>query len=161
VARIEALRKRRRLISPPASSPAVAAVMRANKKRDTGPELVVRKLLHSQGYRYRLHATDLPGKPDIVFRSRRRVIFVHGCFWHQHQDPSCPLRTHPRTNAHYWSPKLRRNRERDEINKRKLSEFGWHSFTVWECELWDKVSLQKALSAFLEEPPDLVHDRPR
>ena len=74
------------LASPPASSPAVAAAMKANKKRDTGPELIIRKLIHNLGYRYRLYAPDLPGKPDIVFRSRCKVIFVHGCFWHHHQD---------------------------------------------------------------------------
>ncbi len=83
--------RRRPLVSPSASSPAVAAVMRANKKHDSGPELIVRRLLHSLGYRYRLHARDLPGNPDIVFRSLHKVILVHGCFWHQHQSAWCPL----------------------------------------------------------------------
>lgn len=150
VARTEASRKRRRLISPPASSRAVAAVMRANKKRDTGPELIVRKLLHGLGYRYRLHSPDLPGKPDIVFRSRRKVIFVHRCFWHQHRDPSCPLQSHPKTNIRYWKPKLLRNRQRDHTSELQITGMGWSSLVVWECQLHDLFSLERRLRAFLE-----------
>jgi DNA mismatch endonuclease (patch repair protein) len=125
--------------------------MRANKKRDSGPELAVRRLLHSLGHRYRLHAPDLPGTPDIVFRNRRKVIFVHGCFWHQHQDIRCPLRGHPRSNAHYWKPKLLRNRERDRINERRIVELGWDSLIVWECELANITSLRTRLVYFLLE----------
>jgi DNA mismatch endonuclease (patch repair protein) len=149
VARIEPSRKRPRLISPPASSEAVAAVMRANKKRDSGPELLVRRLLYSEGYRYRLHASDLPGNPDVVFRSRRKVIFVHGCFWHQHQDRSCPLQSHPKTNVHYWKPKLRRNRQRDRASEQRIAEMGWSAFVVWECEVRQPEVLKKKLRAFL------------
>jgi DNA mismatch endonuclease (patch repair protein) len=127
--------------------------MRANKKRDTGPELIVRKLLYSLGYRYRLHALDLPGKPDIVFRSRRKVIFVHGCFWHQHEDARCPLRSHPRSNVHYWGPKLARNRERDRENERKIAEIGWSVLVIWECELSNIQSVQKRLGPFLSKLP--------
>jgi len=145
------MKPRPSLISPSASSPAVAAVMRANKKRDTGPELAVRKLLHALGYRYRLHARDLPGNPDIVFRKDRKIIFVHGCFWHQHQDARCPLRTHPKTNAHYWQPKLVRNRERDKSNERAIADIGWRSLVVWECELRDPNSLEGRLMAFLSK----------
>src|SRR5262245_31323677 len=134
--------RQRSLVSPPASSYAVAAVMKANKKRNTRPELIVRRLLHSLGYRYRLHARDLPGIPDIVFRTRQKAIFVHGCFWHQHQDPRCPLRTHPTTNTYYWKPKLRRNRQRDRKNEREIIELGWRSLTIWECELQDLNLLQ-------------------
>ena len=104
---------RQPLKSPPASSAAVAAVMRGNKKVDTQPELVVRRLLHGLGYRYRTHVRDLPGKPDLAFNRRRLVVQVHGCFWHQHADPACPLRSRPRANTTYWDAKLSRNVERD------------------------------------------------
>jgi len=139
----------RPLIVPAASSPAVAAVMKANKKRDTGPERAVRKLLHTLGYRYRLHAPDLPGSPDIVFRSRRKVIFVHGCFWHQHRDSRCTLQSHPKTNIHYWKPKLLKNCARDRANERAITQMGWQSLTVWECEVKDSYALQKRLANFL------------
>src|ERR1700675_4657801 len=145
-------RRQSRLISPPTSSPAVAAVMRANKKRDSAPELIVRRLLHSLGYRYRLHARDLPGSPDIVFRGRHRAIFVHGCFWHQHQDARCPLRTHPKSNTHYWKPKLLRNRARDRANERALADMGWQLRTIWECELLDLRPLKQTLERFLAAP---------
>jgi DNA mismatch endonuclease (patch repair protein) len=141
--------RQRRLISPPASSPAVAAVMRANKKRDSGPELSVRKLLHGLGYRYRLHVRDLPGNPDIVFRKRKKVLFVHGCFWHQHQSSRCSLQSHPKTNVHYWGPKLIGNRERDRANECKIAEIGWESLVVWECEVANKEKLKSKLEAFL------------
>jgi len=144
--------QRHRLISPPASTRAVAAVMKANKKRDSKPELFVRRLLHALGYRYRLHARDLPGSPDIVFRSRHKVIFVHGCFWHQHPDARCPLRTHPRSNIQYWRPKLSRNRERDKENEKKLADIGWTYLTVWECELKEPAVLRARLVKFLEGP---------
>lgn len=126
--------------------------MRANRKRDSGPELFLRSLLHSLGYRYRLYARELPGSPDVVFRSRRQVIFVHGCFWHQHRDPKCPLRSHPKSNVHYWAPKLRRNRERDLINERSLAKLGWKQLTIWECELGDIDALTHRLASFLSVP---------
>ena len=141
--------RRNTLRSPQASTAAVAAVMKANKKRDTKPELLVRKLLHSLGYRYRLHARDLPGNPDIVFRTRRKVIFVHGCFWHQHQHPNCHLRTHPKSNLSYWRPKLRRNQERDIENQRKIAALGWRIVVIWECELGETRTLEKRLRKFL------------
>lgn len=92
--------------------------MRAVKGRDTGPELAVRRMLHARGYRYRLHRKDLPGKPDMTFPSRRKVVFVHGCFWHGH---SCPRGARmPKTNADYWRAKIGRNRERDEAQRAAL-----------------------------------------
>lgn len=111
--------------------------------------MAVRCLLHGLGYRYRLHALDLPGKPDIVFRSRKSVIFVNGCFWHQHQDPSCPLRSRPRANTSYWDAKLERNVERDAENRAQFNSLGWQILTVWECETMDPGKLKARLAAFL------------
>lgn len=117
--------------------------------KDTSAEMVVRRLVHSLGYRYRLHAKDLPGRPDMVFRSRRKVIFVHGCFWHRHEDPSCKLARLPKSRLEFWLPKLNANRERDGKNRDKLGELGWKSLVVWECELGDLASLRRALKKFL------------
>jgi DNA mismatch endonuclease (patch repair protein) len=144
------MRRKKSLIAPPATSPTVAAVMRANKKWDTRPELRVRKILRTLGYRYRVHSRQLPGTPDIVFASRRKLIFIHGCFWHQHQSKRCPLRSHPRSNLEYWQPKLRRNVLRDKRNARKLAKLGWQVLTVWECELAKPETIAKKLSCFLE-----------
>ncbi|MGH6946432.1 MAG: very short patch repair endonuclease [Kiloniellales bacterium] len=91
----------------------------------------------------------MPGKPDIVFRSRKSVIFVHGCFWHQHSHPRCPLRSRPRTNTGYWNAKLERNVERDTENRALLYELGWRELTVWECETDNAEILRTKLSAFL------------
>jgi DNA mismatch endonuclease, patch repair protein len=105
------------------------------RARDTKPEMRVRRSLHAQGLRYRLHAADLPGRPDIVFRSRRIVILVHGCFWHQHPDPNCRLARMPKSRLEFWAPKLNRNRSRDEEVKAKLEARGWRVIEVWECQL--------------------------
>lgn len=123
------------------------------KIRSTGmkPEMKVRRLAHGMGYRYRLHRRDLPGKPDLVFVSRRKVIFVHGCFWHQHKKRGC-LKSHtPKSNADYWLPKLERNRERDASNIRKLKKMGWKPLVIWECETGDVEKLATRISGFLEE----------
>jgi DNA mismatch endonuclease (patch repair protein) len=146
------MNRQRKLVSPSASSPAVAAVMRADKKKDCGPELAVRRLLFGLGYRYRLHARDLPGLPDIVFRNRKKAIFVHGCFWHQHQSSHCSLRSHPKTNTHYWAPKLARNRTRAAENEQKIAEMGWNVLIVWECEIRDLQGLGRRLRLFLPRP---------
>lgn len=140
---------KRSLVSPAASSAAVMAVMKANKKKNSRPEIAVRQALYRLGYRYRLHARDLPGNPDIVLRRRKKAIFVHGCFWHQHQNSRCPLRSHPRSNIHYWRPKLLRNQERDKENKKKIAEIGWRSLIIWECELNNILSVEKKLQRFL------------
>lgn len=123
--------------------------MRGNKRKVTRPELAVRRLLHGLGYRYRLHAGNLPGKPDIVFSKRRAVVQVHGCFWHQHDAPGCPLRAQPRTNSSYWSAKLGRNVERDAVQAATLEGLGWRVFTVWECQCKDLESVGRLLSGFL------------
>ena len=121
--------------------------MRAVKSRDTGPELYVRRLLHSMGYRYRLHRVDLPGKPDLTFGPRRKVIFVHGCFWHGH---GCRRGARvPATNKSYWTNKIARNVSRDERQVMELSERGWTVLTVWECELGNEEQLVRRLCGFL------------
>nr|WP_255346545.1 very short patch repair endonuclease [Asticcacaulis sp. AC460] len=102
--------------------------------RDTKPEMRVRKALHAAGLRYRLHARELPGKPDMVFRSRRMALFVHGCFWHQHPDPSCKLARMPKSRLEFWRPKLEGNRVRDEKTRAALESSGWTVLEVWECE---------------------------
>lgn len=98
------------------------------------PEMVVRRLVHAMGFRYRLHRTDLPGKPDLVFGPRRKVIFVHGCFWHQHSDPECRIVRVPKSRNGYWIPKLARNVERDQQHEAALRASGWKVMIVWECE---------------------------
>ena len=131
------------------SSEQRSRTMRAVKDRDTKPEMAVRRLLHRMGYRYRLHQKDLPGKPDIVFGPRRKVIFVHGCFWHGH---SCKRGNRlPRTNAEYWQTKIARNVERHLGQLGELTEAGWTGLTLWECELTDKDSVTRRLGAFLDE----------
>jgi DNA mismatch endonuclease (patch repair protein) len=110
-----------------------SAVMRAVKSKGTKPEIKVRRLLHQAGYRYRLHRKDLPGNPDIVFPGRRAVVFIHGCFWHQH--PGCRHANRPSSNNVYWTKKLERNIERDRRNITSLEERGWDVLVLWECEL--------------------------
>ena len=115
--------------------------------KDTGPELLVRGLLYRMGYRYRLHVRSLPGTPDIVFRKRRKVVFVHGCFWHQH--PNCRDAFIPNSRPEYWIPKLERNVQRDEENRQKLKELGWQALVVWECETEEVAKLRRRLRRFL------------
>jgi DNA mismatch endonuclease (patch repair protein) len=107
--------------------------MRAVKAKDTGPEMIVRRLVHGLGYRFRLHRADLPGKPDLVFPGRRAAIFVHGCFWHGH-DCARGART-PKENRAYWTRKIARNAERDVAAVKDLRSLGWRTLTLWECEL--------------------------
>ena len=127
-------------------SPIVRARMSRIRKTDTKPEMAVRRLAHRLGYRFRLHRRDLPGTPDLVFPGRRKVIFVHGCFWHRH---SCALAGKvPVKRAEYWGPKLARNVERDIASKGELEALGWRVLTVWECEVHSQV-LEAKLGAFL------------
>lgn len=112
-----------------------SANMRSIRSKGMKPEMVVRRLVHGMGFRYRLHRHDLPGRPDMIFQSRRKVIFVHGCFWHQHTDPKCKLAHRPRSNVEYWESKLNRNQKRDHENYRNLSLAGWRVLTLWECEV--------------------------
>ena len=116
---------------------------------DTKPEMRVRRLAHRLGYRFRLHRKDLPGKPDLVFPGRKKVIFVHGCFWHGHDCPAG--RKRPQTNQEYWTRKLDRNQQRDIDNETKLRELGWNSEVIWECQTKDEDKLARQLTAFLDD----------
>lgn len=117
---------------------------------DTKPEMVVRRLVHSMGFRYRIHRKDLPGKPDLAFGPRKKVIFAHGCFWHQHASADCKLFHKPKSNNSYWDAKLRQNVERDASNQRLLEAQGWEVLFVWECETKDQQELKSRLLSFLE-----------
>lgn len=125
----------------------------AVKGRDTKPELIVRRLLHALGYRYRLQRRDLPGRPDIVFPGRRAVIDIRGCFWHRHPDPACRNAVLPRTRADWWAAKLARNVERDAANQAALEVAGWRVLVIWECETGcDREALTGRLLEFLGPP---------
>lgn len=127
-----------------------AANMRAIRSKNTAPELVVRKLVYGMGHRYRLHAKHLPGKPDMVFASKRRVIFVHGCFWHQHPVAECLDARRPKSNRAYWHPKLDRNVQRDAEHLAKLKASGWKTLVVWGCETDRQDKLRNRLKRFLD-----------
>ena len=116
--------------------------------KDTKPELRVRRLIYSLGYRYRIHGTDLPGKPDIVFKGRKKAIFIHGCFWHRHDN--CALARLPKSRLNFWEPKLEGNKERDKKNQEKLSALGWNFLVVWECETNDLETLTAKITQFLD-----------
>lgn len=132
-------------------------ISRANRSRimsrirgkDTKPEMRIRRLVHSLGYRFRLHRRDLPGTPDLVFPGRRKVIFVHGCFWHQHD---CPRGSCPSSNRRFWKAKLRKNVERDNENISSLTAAGWSVLVIWECETKSLTALTARITSFLEQP---------
>jgi DNA mismatch endonuclease (patch repair protein) len=117
---------------------------------DTGPELVVRRIVHSMGFRYRLHVKTLPGKPDLVFPRLRKVILVHGCFWHRHRKKTCTLARLPKSRVEFWQSKLEGNRLRDQTIKRSLRKAGWSILEVWECEMKNFDALRRRLRYFLE-----------
>lgn len=121
--------------------------MRRVHRENTNIEIAVRKMLYRMGYRYRCHVKDLPGKPDIVFRKRKRVIFVHGCFWHQHEG--CKAAQLPKTRAEYWQSKFERNVARDKENQERLMAMGWEVFVVWGCELKAPEAVEGKLKVFL------------
>lgn len=116
--------------------------------KDTRPELAVRRLLHRLGYRYRLHRRDLPGRPDICFPVRRKVIFVHGCFWHRHDG--CRRTTTPKTRTSFWKAKFEANIARDRMNLSDLGKLGWKAMVVWECQTTDLDALAPRLVRFLD-----------
>jgi DNA mismatch endonuclease (patch repair protein) len=122
-------------------------IMSAVHSKNTKPEMAIRKAVHSLGYRYRLHYADLPGKPDLVFPSRGKVIFVHGCFWHRHSK--CRYATIPKTRTEFWQDKFCNNVTRDRRTRRKLKQLGWEVLTVWQCELKKPEKLLERLNDFL------------
>jgi DNA mismatch endonuclease (patch repair protein) len=126
-----------------------SAQMARIRVKNTTPELLVRSLVYSLGYRYRLHVGKLAGRPDLVFKKRRKVIFVHGCFWHRHKDRGCKLARLPKSRLEFWVPKLEANARRDRANQVKLKREGWGSLVIWECELKDRLALETRIWAFL------------
>lgn len=133
--------------------------MRRIRSKDSSPEMTVRRLLHKLGYRYRLHRHDLPGRPDIIFPGRRKIIFVHGCFWHVHTG--CKRSHAPKSNKAYWVPKLRRNRLRDKRNHSSLKALGWKSLVLWECQIGDAQRLNIRVRTFLDRASGSRKTRPR
>ena len=126
-----------------------SALMARIRGVDTKPELFVRRALHGQGYRFRLHGRGLPGKPDIVFKKRKRAVFVHGCFWHRH---GCKRTTHPKSRQDYWQDKFAKNVARDRRNSALLADDGWDVFVAWECEIDSDETLLQRLMEFLGPP---------
>ncbi len=124
-----------------------SALMSKIRGKDTGPELAVRRMAHSLGFRFRLHVRNLPGSPDLVFPARRKVIFVHGCFWHDH---GCSVAgNHPVTRREYWQEKFDRNRRRDKRVRASLRQLGWQVLVVWECQSKNAAKLSRTLIRFL------------
>lgn len=124
--------------------------------KNTAPELVVRRLLHTLGYRFRLHRRDLPGSPDIVFPSRQKVIFVNGCFWHAH---GCRIGSPPKSRPEFWLPKLKKNRTKDARNMRALRDSGWGVLTVWQCQTRSRDRVIARLLSFLGPPGKIPIDK--
>jgi DNA mismatch endonuclease (patch repair protein) len=124
--------------------------MRRIRSKGMKPELVVRRMAHAMGFRYRLHVVSLPGKPDLVFPGRKKVIFVHGCFWHGHTEPRCvDGNRRPRSNLDYWLPKLEGNQRRDKLHMQALAAMGWTVLIIWECEIKNVEGLKTRLRQFL------------
>ena len=122
--------------------------MRKIRSKDTKPEMYVRRLIYSMGYRYRLHYKKLPGKPDLVFIGRKKVIFVHGCFWHRH---SCSKGSRvPKSNTEYWISKIGKNKECDLKNQKLLNDLGWDFLIIWECEIKKENDLVAKIINFLD-----------
>lgn len=122
-------------------------IMRSVRSKNTGAEWAVRRQIFAMGYRYRLHCKDLPGKPDIVFSKKKKVIFVNGCFWHGHI--ACPRAKMPQSNRDYWTQKIGRNMQRDRSNLQALNDSGWRALVIWECELRDAQALKNRIRDFL------------
>jgi DNA mismatch endonuclease (patch repair protein) len=134
----------------------IRKTMRANKGKDTLPELALRSLVHRLGYRFRIHVRGLPGTPDLVFPRRKKVIWMHGCFWHRH--PGCRFTTVPKTRANYWLAKFARNQVLDGEHTNRLAELGWQTLVVWECEMKDDMAVTRRVETFLG--PSRVVNKP-
>ena len=133
-----------------------SALMSRIRGKDTAPEVAVRRVLYSLGYRFSLHRRDLPGTPDIVFQSRRKVIFVNGCFWHAH---GCRIGRPPKSRPEFWLPKLQKNRLKDSRNKRALRGLGWGVLTVWQCQTRLRDGLETRLVSYLGPPGKIPIDK--
>lgn len=120
------------------------------------PEMAVRSMVHRLGYRFRLHRSDLPGRPDIVLPRHNAVIFVNGCFWHWHPDPECPIAGLPKSNIQYWKPKLSRTRRRDIEHTVCLKDIGWRVLTIWECQLRNPAEVLEQITSFLDSAKNVV-----
>lgn len=131
-------------ITPEVRSQMMAAV----KGKNTKPEIIVRKMLHAMGFRFRLHRKELPGRPDIVLPKYRTVVLVNGCFWHQH--PGCQMSRRPKSRPDYWEPKLDGNIQRDKKNRTELVKLGWRVITIWECELENPEEIAAKLKNLIE-----------
>jgi DNA mismatch endonuclease (patch repair protein) len=136
----------------PPVEPTRSFLMSKVRSKNSKPEVIVRQALHKMGYRFRLHAQELPGRPDIVFRNRKKAIFVHGCFWHRH--PGCRKATDPKTRRDFWQSKFEANVRRDTKVQKDLQNIGWDYLLVWECEIKCKDELIKKLKAFLDKEPN-------
>jgi|SRR6185312_8722740 len=120
------------------------------RSKDTKPELVVRRLVHGMGYRYGLHSNKLPGSPDLVFPKYKKVIFIHGCFWHRHSDVNCKLARLPKSRIEFWTEKLEGNKTRDFAKQKELHALGWKHLVIWECQLANKNLLKSKIKTFLQ-----------
>ena len=141
--------KRRRRLPGGPIDPERSMMMSRVGSKNSKPELVVRRLAHSLGYRFRLHRRDLPGTPDVVFPKLKKAIFVHGCFWHRHSG--CIRTTTPKTRAAYWADKFKQNIERDATKERQLESLGWEVLVIWECETFHIQPLAAHLRKFLSK----------
>ena len=126
-----------------------SALMKRIRGKDTKPELTVRRMVHAMGFRYRLHVKDLPGRPDLVFPKKRKIIFVNGCFWHHHTDPRCRKSSIPKSRTDFWLEKFRRNAERDATVETNLAHASWEILVVWQCELKNLETLKQKIHDFL------------
>jgi DNA mismatch endonuclease (patch repair protein) len=117
--------------------------------KDTAPEMIVRRIVHALGFRFRLHRKDLPGTPDLVFPRHKKIVLVHGCYWHGHE---CKIGRLPKSNVAFWTAKIVKNRARDERNLAELAQLGWRALVVWQCETRRPADLRKAVAAFLGTP---------
>lgn len=141
------MRGKRRSSTPLSRKLTLSERMARIRKTDSKPEMIVRRMLHAMGYRFRLHDRSLPGNPDIVLKRHRKVIFVHGCFWHRHDCPDG--RKLPKSKPEYWGPKLEGNRQRDLRSLRRLDEMAWSTLVIWECELRDPKGALWRLTTFM------------
>lgn len=140
-------------MSDPLTRPQRSLHMARIRRANTLPELIVRRLLHRLGYRFRLQLRGVPGRPDVAFPSRKKAIFVHGCFWHAHEG--CPTHRIPKTRTEFWLTKFSRNRERDKRLLSAATEAGWGCLVLWECELGSTTLLTERLTSFLGSPRQL------